>query len=280
MVLVKLEGGNDGLNTLIPYTDPLYYQYRPTVGIAQHQLVDIGQGYGINPYLKALKPWWDKGNMAWVQGVGYPQGNLSHFRSIDIWETAVDANNYSDIGWLGEILPGTKPGLHGIIIGDSTGPLAGKDCHTIAMRSPQTFLSQISMLEDIPQTGASANPVLAHLSDVHHQLYAAGEQLTAKLQRPVPLGVNFSTSEFGRDLESVAKMILSGVDAPVYMVTLNGFDTHGNQHAVQGNLLHQLAGGLDSFAQAMQRGGRWNDVLLMTYSEFGRRVQENHAQRH
>lgn len=278
LVLVKLAGGNDGLNTLVPYTDPLYYQYRPTVAVPKHQVLDIGQSCGMNPYLKALKPWWDKGNMAWVQGVGYPLGNLSHFRSSDIWETASNANDYADTGWLGGLLPGCKAGLHGIIIGDSTGPMASKDCNTIAMQSPQTFLSQIRMLEDAPSGSAYPNPVLAHLGNVHQQLYAAGAQLSEKLQRPAAaLGGNFSTSAVGRDLESVAKMILSGVDAAVYMVTLDGFDTHSNQNGVQNNLLHQLAGALDSFAQAMQRGGRWNDILLMTYSEFGRRVQENHG---
>ena len=275
LVLVKLAGGNDGLNTLVPYTDPLYYQARPTLGIPKHQVLDIGESYGLNPYLKALKPWWDKGNMAWVQGVGYPQGSLSHFRSLDIWETAVDASNYSDTGWLGSLLPGCKPGLHGIAIGDSAVPITGKNCNTIAMQSPQSFLSQISLLEDIQPV--TTNPVMAHLTNVHHQLYAAGEQLSKKLQHPAALGVNFSSSGFGRELESVAKMILTGVDATVYMVTLDGFDTHSNQAGVQSNLLYQLAGGLDSFAQAMQRGGRWNDVMLMTYSEFGRRVQENNA---
>jgi uncharacterized protein (DUF1501 family) len=279
LVLVKLAGGNDGLNTLIPYTDPLYYQHRPTIAIQKHQIVDIGQNMGMNPYLKALQPWWAKGNMAWVQGVGYPHGSLSHFRSSDIWDSAADATSYSDVGWLGNLLPGCKPGLHGISIGDSTGPMTGKDCNTIAMQSPQTFLSQIRMLEDmgVGNTLPGSNPVLAHLSNVYQQLHATGAQLSDKLQHPVPVGVNFSTSGVGRDLESIAKMILSGVDATVYMVTLGGFDTHSSQNGVQSNLLHQLAGALDSFAQAMQRGGRWNDVMLMTYSEFGRRVQENHA---
>lgn len=275
VVLVKLAGGNDGLNTLIPHNDPLYYQHRPTIALRKHQIIDIGETHSLNPYLKALKPWWDKGNMAWVQGVGYPHSALSHFRSSDIWETGVAANQYADAGWLGSLLPGCKPGLHGIAIGDDSGPISGKGCNTIAMQSPQSFLSQINLLEDIQPV--ATNAVLAHVTNVHHQLYAAGEQLSTKLQRPVPLGVNFSTSQLGRELEAVAQMILTGVDAAVYMVTLDGFDTHSNQSAVQSNLLHQLAGALDSFAQAMQRGGRWNDVMLMTYSEFGRRVQENYG---
>ncbi|MFN3785442.1 MAG: DUF1501 domain-containing protein [Thiothrix sp.] len=276
VILVKLAGGNDGLNTLVPYTDPLYYRLRPTIAVPKHQILDIGQSMGMNPYLKALKPWWDKGQVVWVQGVGYPQASLSHFRSIDIWETASSAAEYRETGWLGDLLPGCKSGLHGIAIGDNTGPMAGKDCNSIAMRSPQTFLSQIRMLEAVPNS-RYPNAVLAHLGSVHQQLYTAGRQLSEKLQRAVPEVQGFVTSAIGRDLEAVAKMILSGVDAAVYMVTLDGFDTHSNQYSTQSNLLNQLATALDSFAVAMQRGGRWDDVLLLTYSEFGRRVQENHA---
>lgn len=278
LVLVKLAGGNDGLNTLIPFTDSSYAQYqalRPHIAIPKHQVLDIGGGQGMNPYLRAIKPYWDAGQLALVCGVGYPHNDLSHFRSVDIWETGSAAGEYSEIGWLGNVVPQCKSGLHGVVIGDSMGPLAGKDCNAIAMQSTQTFLSQVNLLEDIAPT--NVNPALRHLTNVQHQLYDAGAQLYDRLQRPAALGVNFATSEVGRDLESVASMILSGVDATVYMVTLDGFDTHTNQVSVQSNLLNHLAGGLSSFAQAMQRGGRWNDVVVVTYSEFGRRVQENHG---
>ncbi len=275
LVLVRLAGGNDGMNTLIPHADPLYYQLRPTVAIPPHQVLDIGQGMGLNPYLQALKPLWDAGQMAFVQGVGYPQGDLSHFRSNDIWETASSANTYLDDGWVAQAISGKSNGLHGVVMGEQLGPLTGKDCHALAMQSPQVFLSQVSLVDDIAPGGST--PALAHLTSVQHQLYAAGQQLGSKLAHPVGLGVNFATSEIGRDLESVAKLIVSGVDIPVYLVTLDGFDTHVNQNVTQSNLLHHLAGGLSSFAQAMQRAGRWNDVVVMTYSEFGRRAQENHG---
>lgn len=278
LVLVKLAGGNDGLNTLIPFSDSSYQQYRdyrPTIAVPKHQVLDIGGGQGMNPYLQVLRPYWEAGQLAWIRGVGYPHNDLSHFRSVDIWETGAAAGEYTEIGWLGSVVPQCKAGLHGIVIGDSMGPLAGKDCNAVAMQSPQTFLNQVDLLSDIAPTNIT--PALRHLTNVQHQLYDAGAQLSARLQRPSALGVSFSTSEIGRDLESVASMILSGVDATVYMVTLDGFDTHTNQVNVQSNLLHQLAAGLNSFAQAMQRGGRWNDVLLVTYSEFGRRVQENHG---
>ncbi len=275
LVLVKLAGGNDGLNTLIPYTDPLYYQLRPKIAVPKHKVLDIGQGMAINPYMSVLKPNWEAGEMAFVQGVGYPHCNLSHFRSCDVWETAVSANEYAEEGWLARVLQNDKSGLHGIVIGESMGPLAGKDCNTIAMQSPETFLSQVDLINDIQPTRQT--PALAHLTNVQRQLHDAGQQLGSKLQRPAALGVNFSTSDIGRDLGSVAKMILSGVDATVYMVTLDGFDTHSNQINTQSNLLYRLAGALDSFAKSMKKGGRWDDVMVMTYSEFGRRVEENHG---
>ena len=276
LVLVKLAGGNDGLNTLIPLQNyEQYRQYRPTIAVPRHQILDIGQGMGMNPYLRLLKPYWDAGQVAWVQGVGYPHNDLSHFRSTDIWESGVGAGEYSEIGWLGHVVPQCKSGLHGIVIGDSMGPLAGKDCNAVAMQSPQSFLSQAQLLTDVAPT--NRNPALLHLTNVQHQLYGAASQLSQRLVRPAQLGVSFAAGEFGRDLESVATMILNGVDATVYMVTLDGFDTHTNQVNTQSNLLNQLSKGLDSFAQAMQRGGRWKDVLLVTYSEFGRRVQENHG---
>lgn len=272
LVLVRLAGGNDGLNTLIPHADTQYYALRPTIAIPRHQVLDIGQGLGLNPYLKALKPWWDAGQMAWVQGVGYPHADLSHFRANAIWETATMAERASNGGWLAQVLA-AKNGLHGIAMGEELGPLQGKDCNALAMQSPAVFLSQVSLVDDISPNVTT--PALAHLTRTQHQLYAAGQQLGQKLGKPRPVGVPFATSAFGRDLESVATMILSGVDTSVYWVTLVGFDTHSNQNAIHSNLLHHLADGLDAFARAMQRGGRWDEVLVLTYSEFGRRPQEN-----
>ncbi len=275
LVLVRLAGGNDGFNTLVPHADPLYYQLRPQVAIPRHQVLDIGQGMGLNPYLQALKPWWDAGQMAWVQGVGYPNASLSHFLSNDIWETAYNVDSEAIQGWVGQALKANSASLHGIAMGDRIGALAGKDCRALAMQSPQVFMSQVSLVEDIAPS--HANPALAHITTTQHRLYSAGQQITRKLQHPLNLGGNFASSKIGRDLESVANMILSGVEARVYLVTLDGFDTHANQNNTQSNLLHHLAGALTSFAQAMQRAGCWNEVVVATYSEFGRRVQENHA---
>jgi uncharacterized protein (DUF1501 family) len=143
------------------------------------------------------------------------------------------------------------------------------------MQSPEVFLSQVSLVQDIRPI--NHNPAISHLTQVQHQLYSAGEQLRTKMSRPKGLNVPFSTSTFGRRLESVAKMIVNGVDAAAYKVELDGFDTHVNQVDTQSNLLQHLSVGLASFANAMKQAGKWDNVILVTYSEFGRRVQENHG---
>ncbi len=278
IVLIKLTGGNDGLNTLIPSNDYARYAgFRPNVALPKHKLVSLdGSGMAHNPYMAKLEPWWKKGNMAWIQGVGYPHAVLSHFRSSDIWETATDAFEQSEIGWLSQVLPNYKKGLHGIILGEGLGPMAGKDCYTIAMQSPQVFLNQVDLVQDIkPGKFSSSNAALSHVVNIQHQLHDAGTQLKEKMVHPKPLGAEFSTSVLGRRLESVAQMIVNDVDTAVYKIEHNGFDTHAKQLNTHNNLLFELSVALDSFANAMQRHGRWDDVLVVTYSEFGRRVQQN-----
>ena len=277
LVLIKLAGGNDGLNTLVPdskYDDYSRFRSKATA-IPKHKLKDfpLDNGMSVNPYMNSLRPWWEQGDLAWIQGVGYPHGVLSHFRSSDIWETATSAFEHSEIGWLAQVLPQYKDGLHGIILGEGLGPMAGKDCHTIAMQSPQVFLSQVDLVDDI-QPIRHPSAALMHVVNIQHQLHAAGAQLKEKMAHP-PRLAGFSTSVLGRRLESVAQMILNDVDTAVYKVEHSGYDTHAKQLNVHNNLLFELAGALDSFARTMKEHGRWDDVLVVTYSEFGRRVQEN-----
>ncbi len=276
VVLIKLAGGNDGLNTLVPQRDySQYAKYRSLAKVPEHKLKEfpLDNGMSVNPYMTSLRRWWEEGDLAWIQGVGYPHGVLSHFRSSDIWETATSAFEHSEIGWLAQVLPQYKQGLHGIILGEGLGPMAGKDCHTIAMQSPQVFLSQVDLVEDI-QPIDRGSPALRHVVNIQHQLHDAGKQLREKMSNPQHLA-GFSTSVLGRKLESVAQMILNNVDTAVYKVEHSGYDTHANQINVHNNLLFELAAALNSFGETMKQHGRWDDVIVMTYSEFGRRVQEN-----
>jgi len=277
VVLVELKGGNDGFNTLVPFKDDLYYQYRPRIAIKQRQVLTLNDELGLHPRMRSLMPLWNKGQMAWIQGVGYPHPVLSHFRSMDIWNSASSANQFIQQGWLSRVLPRFKQGLHGIALNKGQaelGPLASSQLNALTMQDPKTFLSQIRRIHDVKPS--KLTPAIAHVSQVQHQLFSAGEQLATKMgKRPKRAGVQFSKGVFGHSLEAVAEMIMSGIDAPVYKVTQEGFDTHAGQRGAQDNGLYHLSNGLASFATAMQKAGRWNDILVVTYSEFGRRAKEN-----
>lgn len=277
LVLVELKGGNDGFNTLIPFKDELYYRYRPRIAIKQRQVLNLDNTVGLHPRMRSLMSIWNSGQMAWIQGVGYPNPILSHFRSIDIWDSASNSNQFIENGWLTRVLPRFKKGLHGIALDRGQaelGPLYSSHLNCVTMQDPKTFLSQIKRTRDVQPS--NLNPAIAHVTQVQHQLFNAGEQLAVKMGRkPRRTGVNFSKGVLGHSLESVAEMIISGIDAPVYKVTQGGFDTHAGQRGAQDNSLYHLANGLASFQQAMQRSGKWNDVLVVTYSEFGRRAKEN-----
>lgn len=277
VVLVELKGGNDGFNTLVPFTDELYYRYRPNIGIQARQVLPLNESVGLHPRMKSLMPLWNDGNMAWIQGMGYPNPVLSHFRSMDIWNSASNANQVIEAGWLSRVLPNFKQGLHGVALNKGQaqlGPLNSSNLNAVTMQNPKTFLSQIKRITDVQPS--NMNPAISHVSQIQHQLFGVGEQLANKMgNRPARSGVQFSKGVFGHSLESVAEMIISGIDSPVYKVTQDGFDTHSGQRGAQDNALYKVANGLASFRQAMQRAGLWDNVLVVTYSEFGRRAKEN-----
>lgn len=279
VILVELKGGNDGFNTLVPYKDELYYKYRPRIAIKKRQVLGLNDDVGLHPRMKALMPLWNKGQMGWIQGVGYPSPVLSHFRSMDIWDSGSNSNQFIENGWLSRVLPNYKKGLHGIALNKGQaelGPLLSSNLNSVTMQDPKTFINQIRRISDVRPV--SLNPAIAHVSQIQHQLFSAGKQLATKMNnKPKNTGVRFSKGVFGHSLESVAEMIISGIDAPVYKVTQGGFDTHAGQRGSQDNGLYHLANGLASFQNAMQRAGKWDDILVVTYSEFGRRAKENRA---
>lgn len=276
VVLVHLAGGNDGLNTLIPYTDPTYYRLRPTLAIPANKALALNDEVAMHPSLAALMSYWKSGEMAWLQSIGYAKPDLSHFRSIDIWESASNSNQYLKDGWLSQVLPQKTDGLHGIVLGQRMGPLAGSKLNAVEMKNPQTFLNQAKLIKDMSYVHSSSSS-MNHLLDVQNQLYSTAMELSQKLRRQVPVRANFPKTPFGHQMKSIAEMIISGVDSSVYKSQLAGFDTHAGQLISHKNNLYHLSGVLQAFAESMRAAGRWDDVIVMTYSEFGRRVKENRS---
>ena len=272
VLLVELKGGNDGLNTLIPFRDAEYHRARPKLRVKNG--IPLKNNMAMNPYLKQILPLWHEGHMAWIQGVGYSHPSRSHFHSIDVWETASTRNN-EDRGWLTRVLAAKHNSLNGIVLGDNNlGPMGGENGSAVAMEDPKTFLRQTKYLNK--QQYKASNPSLAHMLNVQNQINTAASEL-GRVYNGRRSPVRFPTSRFGRKLELVTQMIINGMDTPVYKVSLEGFDTHASQVDQHNNLMNHLGGGLKAFTDAMKRAGLWNNVLVMTYSEFGRRVAENNS---
>ena len=282
LILVELKGGNDGLNTVIPYTDPLYQSLRPTIGIKREQMIQLDERTALHPSLAPLMPLWQAKQLAIVEGVSYPQPNLSHFRSIEIWDTASRSDQYLREGWLTRAfaerpVPGSFA-ADGVVIGSAEmGPLAN-GARAIALVNPAQFVRESKLA--VPVSLHERNPELAHILDVENDIVKAADRL--RPAKAVPLKTSFSGDAFGTSIKAAMQVLAAGGapksdDVAVIRLTLNGFDTHQNQPGRQAALLKQFADGMVALRSALTELGRWNDALVMTYAEFGRRSRENQS---
>ena len=275
LLLIELKGGNDGLNTLIPIDDPQYRNLRPKIAIPQSGAIMLDDGFAMHGALAPLLPFWESGDMAWVHGLGYPNPNRSHFRSIEIWETASGEDGYDLQGWLSKLYPQRSDELKAVVVGSDLGPLADSAFDKIVMEDFKTFRALTKQLKKI--RAETSNPALAHAIDVQNNVHQNAQTLIDTLKVHRSSTVSFPKNQFGKRLDQVSQLINSGLGASLYKVELGGFDTHRGQVKRHQQLLSQLSGGLESFARSMQEAGYWDDVLVMTYSEFGRRVAENRS---
>jgi uncharacterized protein (DUF1501 family) len=282
LILIELKGGNDGLNTVVPYADPNYQALRGNLALKTEELIRIDAKFGLHPELGPFLPLWEKGELGIVQGLGYPQPNLSHFRSIEIWETASRANEYLEDGWVTRAM---RAGLasqqaytaEGVLIGSSAmGPLLG--ARAVTLTNPEAFLNQARLSQATKiQTQSAANPALQHLMQVQDNINHAAAGLRAdrfNFTTVFPLG------GFGNAVRAACQVVASqkgrsGV--PVIALKLGSFDTHQNQPGTHANLLKQLAEGMAAIKSAMQELNAWDQTLLMTFSEFGRRARPNNS---
>ncbi|MBN3772857.1 DUF1501 domain-containing protein [Burkholderia sp. Se-20378] len=286
LILVELKGGNDGLNTVVPYADPLYYQFRRGIGIKREQVLQLDAHTGLHPSLAPLMPLWRDGQVAVVQGVGYPQPNLSHFRSIEIWDTASRSDQYLHEGWLTRTFAQAPvpPGFaaDGVVLGSAEmGPLSN-GARAIALVNPAQFIRAARLAE--PSSLREQNPALAHIIDVENDIVKAADRLRPRGGMR-EFRTAFPTGAFGTSVKT-AMQVLAACEASgpgaqdgvaVLRLTLNGFDTHQNQPGQQAALLKQFAEGMSAMRGALIELGRWNQTLVMTYAEFGRRVRENQS---
>jgi uncharacterized protein (DUF1501 family) len=293
LVLVQLAGGNDGLNTVIPYQDGAYHDARPTLRQDAGVLTLNGE-VGLHPNLKSLKASWDAGRLAIVQGVGYPNPNLSHFASMSIWETATVQGGFGD-GWLGRYLTyldqvGESPNhaLEGVSAGSLVPPEMRAKSPVMTLQSLKNFRLQPvnehgtqvdvenPLLKIYGGSRASAPAPYGALFDTTLQeALQASHALQATDAAYQPKGTYPPASPIASSLKLIAETIVSGLGVRVAHVTLGGFDNHAREKPVHDRLLLDLDQALNAFMQDLAGHGLGDRVLVMTWSEFGRRVGEN-----
>lgn len=282
LVVVQLFGGNDGLNSIVPYTNDTYYRLRPQIGLRKQEIIPCGTDIAFNRSLSGINDMYLSGEACLINNVGYPQPNHSHFRSLEIWQTASDANTYLDTGWLGRYADamGKKASPGTLIEIDDALSLALKGEHIkgMAFRDAEMLYQAAQTVEKRgivrKNTPHHEHPTLSFL----HQTLADTVEQAEVIHRQTRVfrsRVTYPDNDFGRRMKTIAELICSGLETPVYYVSLSGFDTHAFQKGIQNRLLKVYNDALLAFAHDLRLNNRWKETVVMTFSEFGRRVKQN-----
>ncbi|WP_027460113.1 DUF1501 domain-containing protein [Deinococcus murrayi] len=277
LVVIQLTGGNDGLNTLVPYSNGAYYAARPTIAIPKKDVLPLTDDLGMHPALKPLMGLWDSGHLAWMENVGYPNPTRSHFASMAIWHTA-DPTQAQAEGWIGRVaekigdpfcasnLGGTAP--QALRASEFSLPsIASVDSFQVKL--PAGLEGAFERMLGLPREGEAA-----YLGRAARQMLANTREVQAKVARYRP-GARYPEGRFAQNLQDAARLIAAGTGQRVLYVSLGGFDTHAGQRAEQDELLATLASGLAAFQADLEAQGFAERVIVMGFSEFGRRVAEN-----
>ena len=287
LVVLQLSGGNDGLNTLIPVRNDNYYRLRPSLGMKMDRTLLLNDETGLHPELSHFKALYDEGHLAILNEVGYPNPDRSHFRSMDIWQSASESNEVWQTGWLGRYLDEAchncaRP-TQALEIDDTLSlALKGGLEKAIALKDPKQLFnnSQKAYLQNL----LDAHNKTAHAE--HHEkpvdyLYKtmSGTLSSARYifdqSKAGNSTLSYPKTELGKNMKTIASLILSDINTQVYYVSVGSFDTHTNQQAQQARLFKQINEALAAFTTDLKNNNRFDDVLVFTFSEFGRRVAEN-----
>lgn len=281
LVIVTLYGGNDGINTVIPVNDNAYHDARRDLSFAPHQTLDLDGHLSLNPALSGLKGIWDNNELAIVRGVGYPKQDRSHFRSMDIWQTA-SPDEPLPTGWIGRWLDaGGDDPLRAVNIGSVLPPLAIGEKHVatgLSVKIPQIPDDVAATLSALSAADSGDTPSMAAVRANYRDCATTDSAFSSFTNSPLPDASDDPGKQLAEDLDLVATCVHAGVPTQVYMVTLGGFDTHADERDAHQHLLAALDAALAPFLTQMRRSARGRNVVVMVYSEFGRRVEANASQ--
>ena len=290
LVVVQLTGGNDYMNTVIPYENPLYYDNRNTVGIAQEDVLPIGQGLAFNPSLLGIKNLFDDGKVALINGIGYPTPNRSHFRSMDIWHTC-EPEKVGDEGWLGRAIRDLDPKAENVLTGVNFGrglpramALTGVPVASVAVLETYGVLTGITAEDERAQALDLFQRMYSPITGTGHVMdYLGSTGLDAlkgaDILKTVPdiyqSSVEYNDSVIGRNLKGIAKVLTANLGTRIFYTQQPGYDTHANQTPTHKALLESLSLAINDFYDDLREHNTSENVLIYLFTEFGRRVKDN-----
>ena len=275
LVFIQLNGGNDGLNTFVPFDDPLYYQFRPKIALNKNDVVGKNNGMAFHPALKNFAQIQQNGDITVIQNVGYPEPNRSHFRSQEIWQTATDSNQYLNEGWLGRYLDfqcKEHQPTAGVNL-DSIDNLAlkGNEPNAITVKDPNRFKVRNDQEEN---TTLSNNPHLDFVRKIANSVTEGSDEIQNALAQSTS-EISYPKTGLSKNLEWIARLIKGNLNSKVYYTSLGGFDTHDNQLDIHQRKLSELNDAVFSFYSDLKNAKLLQNVTLVVFSEFGRRVKDN-----
>jgi uncharacterized protein (DUF1501 family) len=281
MVVLQFSGGNDGLNTVIPIKNDIYYKSRPKLGIQKDVALKLTDEAGINPALPFLKELFDEGSLGIMNNVGYPNPDRSHFRSMDIWQSASDSNQYITTGWLGRYLDAQCSGCdkptQALEVDDVLSlALKGNNIKGLALKDPKRLYntSHERYFKEINAAHEHEEAVVDYLYKTLSETLSSADYIYQQSRRH-PSSQLYPGTELGKNLKTISSLILSDINTKVYYVSLGSFDTHVNQENQQKRLFTELNDAVSAFVKDLKNNNRFQDVTIMTFSEFGRRVAQN-----
>ena len=281
LVVLQFSGGNDGLNTVIPIRNDIYYSSRPKLGIEKEKALQLTEEAGINPALSVFKELFDDGSLGIINGVGYPNPDRSHFRSMDIWQSGSDSDKYVYTGWLGRYLDAQCNGCgkptQALEVDDVLSlALKGENNKGIAVKDPRRLYntSHEKYFKEINAAHVNGEETVDYLYKTLSETLSSADYIFQQ-SRLHPSSQIYPLTETGKNLKTISSLILSDINTKVYYLSLGSFDTHVNQENQQKRLFIELNDAIGAFVKDLKDNNRFQDVMIMTFSEFGRRVAQN-----
>ncbi len=283
VVILQLSGGNDGLNTVIPVRNDLYYKARPRLGITKDKALLLTDEVGLNPALTAFKDLYDDGSLSIINSVGYPNPDRSHFRSMDIWHTGSQSTEYWNNGWVGRYLDAQCKGcdkptqaieiddiLSLALKGDNIKGIAVKDPRRLYGTANEKFFKEVMK----NHTDEAGEQPADYLYKTMAETLSSADYIFQQ-SKMHPTKADYPKTDLGNSMKTIASLIFSEINTKVYYVSLGSFDTHINQEGQQQRLFTEMNDAVKAFVKDLKANKRFNDVMLFTFSEFGRRVAQN-----